>query len=170
MAPFDRLLQRINAVGCAGFVIVVLIHVLGWVSGSRGGDREPFALANVLGSVPSLTVRAASRNGGDALSMDDGNVGLVATEWTERTPVNRLTLDPAPPVWPSEEDARLAAAHARYMAWFREYQRHISPTSIEPGEVSSKSGITAFNPATQYAYASNCSAQMSEVAELTQHR
>lgn len=167
MAPFDRLLQRINAVGCAGFVFVVLMHVLSWAAGAGA----PFTLGNVLGTSRSLIVRASSQNGGEALSIDPVNGGLMVSDWAAHRPENRLTLHPTDAtVWPSNEDARLAAAHARYEAWFREYQRHISSSNIDSVEASAKGATAAFGPATQYAYASNCSAPLSEVAELTQHR
>jgi hypothetical protein len=171
MAPFDRLLQRVNAIGCVGFVAILLIQILGWVSGSRL-PHEAFSLGS---NWTSLTVRAASRDSDEAVRSPMTYGGLVATQRPTRTAGNRLTLTPADSgtaEWSSDEDARLVAARLRYEASFREFRRRMSSSTVEPGKALPSEAIVPFSPAAQpqYAEASTCGAQMSEVAELRQHR
>jgi len=172
MAPFDRLLQRVNAIGCAGFVAILLIQGLGWISGARQ-PHEPLSLANSWGSLTS--VNAASRDSAGAEHSQAAYGGLVAAGLPARTAVERLTLTPVDrevAEWSSDEDARLLAARLRYEASFREFRRRMSSTTVEPGKPLPSETIVPFSPAPQpqYAEVSNCGAQMSEVAELTQHR
>ena len=172
MAPYDRLLQRVNAFGCAGFVAILLIQGLGWISGSRL-PHEPFSLGSNWGPLTSFTVKAASRDSGEAAHGQAAYRDLVATRSPSRSMANRLPLTPADGEvvdWSSDEDARLVAARLRYEASFREFRRRTSSTTVEPGKALPGEAIVPFNSVPQYAEASNCGAQMSEVAELTQHR
>jgi hypothetical protein len=171
MAPFDRLLQRVKAIGCVGFVAILLIQILGWFSGSRL-PHEAFWLGS---DWTSLTVRAASRDSDEAVRSAVAYGGLVAAHRSTRTAGNRLTLTPADSgtaEWSSDEDARLVAARLRYEASFREFRRRTSSTTSEPGKPLPSEAIVPFGPTAQpqYAEVSNCGAQMSEVAELTRHR
>jgi hypothetical protein len=174
MAPFDRWLQRMNAVGCAGFVAMLLVQLPGWLPGSHS-PHEAFAVLRDGRLWASFKVNAASRDSDEAYRSPGAYGGPVATQWAERTPVNRLTLTPAAgeeAVWPSEEDARLVASRARYEASFREFRRRMSSPSVGAGKSLPGEVIVPFSPTAQpqYAEASTCGAQMSEVAELTQHR
>jgi hypothetical protein len=177
MAPFDRLLQRINTLGCAGFVALVLIQAPGWLSGS-GSPGESTSLLRKWIPLPSFTVSAASRESDEGVR---GPLSYSSKPWAGPKPwatpaaMNGLALMPAGEEgtdWSSEEDARLVASRARYEASYRELRRRMSSASGEPGKAPSSETIVPFSPApqTQYAEVSNCGAQMSEVAELTQHR
>jgi hypothetical protein len=174
MAPFDRLLQRVNAFGCAGFVAILLIQVLGWVSGARS-PRETFSLTDNWRLLPSLTVSAASRDSESVARNPTTYRGVAAAQLPGRTAVNQLSLGSAErdaATWSSDEDARLVAARMRYEASFREFRRRMSSTTVEPGKALPSDTIVPFPlaPQPQFAEVSNCGAQMSEVAELTQHR
>jgi len=174
MAPFDRLIQRVNAVGCAGFVLILLIQTLGWVSGSRL-PHEPFSLGSNWRPLTSFTVKAASRDSDEGLRRPALYGSLTEEQAPMRRAPNQLTLTPTGggvAEWSSDQDARLLATRARYEASFREFRRRMSSTTAERGKALPSETIVPFSPApqSQYAEASNCGAQMSEVAELTQHR